>query len=125
MPETIQKLIINDNIEKHIITAFFNENTKTINDIIFNDGGASTKEQKEIKTQAPAETQPEKLQVPAPAPPTQQNNQLIYKLLDILNQSRTDNIETFYNLGCLIKSLDIHFDIWFNLSKASKHFKPN
>jgi len=119
----IQKLIINDNIEKHIITAFFNENTKTINDIIFNDEGAPTKEQKEIKTKTPTETQPEQQQTQAP--PTQQNNQLIYKLLDILNQSRADNIETFYNLGCLIKSLDIHFDIWFNLSKTSKHFKPN
>lgn len=118
----IQRIIKNDDIEKHIITAFFNENTKTINDINFNDENAPTKAQEPTPTQ----DEPKKQEPPAPpAQPKQQNDQLINKLLNILNTNRADNIETFYNLGCLIKSLDIHFNVWFELSKSSKHFRPN
>ena len=125
-PKRYQKIILNKDIEKHIITAYFyNPNAKTINDIEFEfeEEIAPKEEVKEIQIQESVEPVEQAIQPASLAQPN--NNVLISKLLDILSPTRADSIETFYNLGCLIKSLDIPFDKWFSLATTSKHFKPN
>lgn len=125
----IQKIIFNDNYDKHIITAFFNENSKNINDIIFDDIDApKPKEQKQPKQPQPTpeeqKEQAERITLKTTAA-AEQKEELILKLLNILDPARADKIDTFYNLGCLIKSLGLSFEIWYNLSIKSKHFKHN
>jgi hypothetical protein len=113
----IQAIITRDNYEKHIITAFFNEDTKNINDITFTEKQELQQQKKPFKEANNIETDKK------PIITNDANIPLINKLLNILDTTRADSGTEFFKLGCLIKSLGLCFDIWFNLSKTSKHYQ--
>ena len=111
----IQAIIINDDIEKHIITAFFNNDTKTINDIKFIEPIQAPKKIKEVKNKIePVLSQNDNIDV---------DNTYIIKLLKVIYKSKDDNRTEFFKIGCLVKSLKLPFDVWYDLSKTSKHFQ--
>ena len=95
----IQQQIIRRNFKKHIITSFFNKNTKTINDISYH---------------IPSEPEPKPKTEPKPKPEQTEkteinedikNESLIIQLLNILDHSRANNNIEFFKIGCLIKTL--------------------
>ena len=120
----IQKIIFNDDIGKHIITSFFNDDNKTINDIIFNEEIKAHIEQYKYKPVKAIKERKGDITPEQPEPtPAAENNSYIIKLLNILSKTRTDTGESNYKLGVLIKSLNISFNVWFELSKASKYYE--